>query len=257
MSNGKLVVVGLGPGDEAFCAPAALQAIKDAEAVVGYKGYISLVKPEHLEGKEVYSTAMMGEVERCMRAVELAVEGKNTAVVCSGDAGIYAMAGLILELIEKNGYLDKVDFSVMPGIPAFTAAAALLGAPLMHDFASISLSDLLTPWAKIVKRLDLAAEADFVIALYNPRSKKRVEQLPTAMQIIGKHRSADTPVGIVTKAGREGQEVLYTTVGQLDPEDVGMQTVLLVGNSATRMAGKYMLTPRGYDGKYDLTRGEK
>ena len=170
-----LTAVSLGPGDESLLTPAARKAIADADVVAGYKSYIELVSPALLEGKEVISTGMMGEVERAKMAIESARSGKRTVMVCSGDAGIYAMAGLLLEILDAENLLEEVPFDVVPGVAAFNSAAALLGAPLMHDFASVSLSDLLTPWEVIEKRLRLAAEADFVIAIYNPRSKKRSE----------------------------------------------------------------------------------
>ncbi len=198
------------------------------------------------------STGMMAEVERCRKAVESAVSGRNVVMVCSGDPGIYAMAGLVMELLEKGKLFDEVKFEVIPGIPAFTAAAALLGAPLMHDFASISLSDLLTPWEKIEKRLAAAADADFVIAIYNPRSKNRPENLGKAIAIVRKYRVDSTPVGIVNKAYRDGQKVQIATLETMNEQDVDMQTVLIIGNSSTRISGEMMLTPRGYSNKYDI-----
>lgn len=251
-----LTAVSLGPGDENLLTPAARQAIDSAEVVAGYKGYISLVPPELLDGKEVVSTGMMGEVERARQAIESAKNGRRTVMVCSGDAGIYAMAGLLLELLEADGLLDEIPFEVVPGVPAFNAAAALLGAPLMHDFASVSLSDLLTPWEVIEKRLRLASEADFVIAIYNPRSKKRSGHLQKALNVIAENRDGKTPVGIVGRAYREGQSVHLATIESLDPNMVDMQTVLIVGNSATRVAGGKLLTPRGYHRKYDIKTSE-
>lgn len=249
-----LTAVSLGPGDQSLLAPAALDAIREADVVAGYKGYIALMPDHLLKGKEVVSTGMMGEVERARGAIESARSGKKTVMVCSGDAGIYAMAGLLLEILEAEGLLEAVPFTVVPGVAAFNAAAALLGAPLMHDFASISLSDLLTPWEVIEKRLRLAAEADFVIALYNPRSKKRSDHLANALNIIGEHRQPQTPVGIVGRAYREGQDVRLVRLDSVDVESVDMQTVLIIGNSATRLAGNRMLTPRGYHRKYDISR---
>lgn len=247
-----LVAVSLGPGHESLLAPAAREALERADVIVGYKGYIELISGELLEGKEVFSTGMMGEVERVNRAVEYARQGRFTAVVCSGDAGIYAMAGLMLETLEAQNLLEEVDFEVIPGVPAFNAAAALLGAPLMHDFASISLSDLLTPWTVIEKRLRLATEADFVLAIYNPRSKRRSEHLQKALDIIGEVRSKKTPVGLVGRAYREGQAVHLTTLGQFDPHMVDMQSILIIGNSTSRNVGGRMLTPRGYHTKYTV-----
>ena len=247
-----LTAVSLGPGDEQLLTPAARQALENADVVAGYKGYIELVPDGLLDGKEIVSTPMMGEVDRAQQAVELARSGKKTVMVCSGDAGIYAMAGLLIEILEAEGLLEKVPFDVVPGVAAFNSAAALLGAPLMHDFASVSLSDLLTPWEMIEKRLRLASEADFVIAIYNPRSKKRHDHLRKALDIIMENRDGSTPVGIVGRAYREGQAVKAVPLAEVNPEDVDMQTVLIVGNSATRMAGDRMLTPRGYHRKYDM-----
>jgi precorrin-3B C17-methyltransferase len=249
----RITVVGLGPGDAALLPPLAREALLRAQAIVGYKGYIELVEPEILAGRRVLSTGMTGEVERCNAAIDLALEGVETVVVSSGDAGVYAMAGLVLELLEARGLLDALELDVVPGIPALCAAAALLGAPLMHDFAVISLSDLLTPWAVIEKRLAAAAGADFVVVLYNPRSGRRKDQLPKALAVLAAHRPGGTPVGLVKRAYRPGQEVIATTLDGLDPESVDMQSILVVGNAATRMAGGRMLTPRGYAGKYGLT----
>ncbi len=247
-----LKAVSLGPGDVSLLAPAARLAIAEADVVAGYKGYVELVPDDLLAGKEVVSTGMMGEVERARGAVEAARSGRRTVMVCSGDAGIYAMAGLLLEILEAEGLLEEIPFEVVPGVPAFNAAAALLGAPLMHDFASVSLSDLLTPWERIEARLEAAASADFVIAIYNPRSKKRGDHLSKALGIIGRYRAPETPVGVVGRAYRQGQSVRVEALSAVDVERVDMQTVLVVGNSATRVAGGRMLTPRGYHRKYAI-----
>lgn len=254
--NGRITVVGLGPGDAALLPPLARAALLRAQAIVGYKGYIELVEPSVLAGRQVLSTGMTGEVERCNAAIDLARSGVETVVVSSGDAGVYAMAGLVLELVETRGLALELDVEVVPGIPALCAAAALLGAPLMHDFAVISLSDLLTPWEVILRRVAAAAGADFVIVLYNPRSVRRKDQLPLALAAIAAERPGTTPVGLVKRAYRPGQEVLVTSLDGLDPESVDMQSILVVGNSATRLVaasgGARMLTPRGYAGKYGL-----
>ncbi|PKN07408.1 MAG: precorrin-3B C(17)-methyltransferase [Deltaproteobacteria bacterium HGW-Deltaproteobacteria-8] len=255
--SGRITVVGLGPGDAALLPPLARAALLRARAIVGYKGYIELVEPSVLAGRQVLSTGMTGEVERCNAALDLARSGVETVVVSSGDAGVYAMAGLVLELVEARGLALELDVEVVPGIPALCAAAALLGAPLMHDFAVISLSDLLTPWEVIMRRLAAAAGADFVIVLYNPRSGRRRDQLPLALAAIAAHRPGTTPVGLVKRAYRPGQEVIVTSLDGLDVEAVDMQSIVVVGNSATRLvaakAGPRMLTPRGYAGKYGLT----
>jgi len=247
-----LKAISLGPGDASLLTPAAHDALEWAEVVVGYKKYVELVPHSLLKGKETVSTGMTGEIERAKKAVEAARSGRKTCVVCSGDAGIYAMAGLLLEVLESEGALDAVPFEVVPGVAAFNSAAALLGAPLMHDFASISLSDLLTPWERIEQRLMAAASADFVIAIYNPRSRKRSGHLREALDIIGNYRLPQTPVGIVGRAYRPGQNVEAVELQDVGVTKVDMQTVLIVGNSTTRMAGRYMLTPRGYHHKYEI-----
>ncbi|GFK95942.1 putative cobalt-factor III C(17)-methyltransferase [Fundidesulfovibrio magnetotacticus] len=245
-------MVGLGPGDASLLAPLARTALERAAVVAGYSTYLDLVPPELLAGKEVVATGMMGEVERCALAVESALAGRDTAVVSGGDSGVYGMAGLVLEMLETRRLLDRVDFEVVPGIPAVIGAAALLGAPLTHDFACVSLSDLLTPWEVIEKRLEAAASADFVLALYNPRSRRRSGLLERALAIVARHRAPETPVGFVRQAWREGQNVRVATLGEADPAWADMLTIVVVGNASTRMAGEKMLTPRGYAGKYGL-----
>ncbi|WP_027180264.1 precorrin-3B C(17)-methyltransferase [Maridesulfovibrio bastinii] len=247
-----LSVVGLGPGSKELMTVRAVETIEQAEVVVGYTGYIDLISKAMLEGKEVLSTGMRGEVERCKLAVERAAAGKNVVVVCSGDPGIYAMAGLVMEILEKRDDAKDIEFEIVPGVPAFCAAAALLGAPLMHDFASISLSDLLTPWEVIEKRLAAAADADFVIAIYNPKSRKRSGHLRKALDIVSRFKKDDTFVGIVNKADREGQNVIISKLGEVDEDKIDMQTVLLIGNNSTRKWNDKMITPRGYAAKYDL-----
>ena len=254
MKAGRLSVVGLGPGDAGLLAPLAAEALERASVVVGYGTYLDLLDQEMLARKTVISTGMTGEVQRCGKAIDQAQSGLDTVVVSSGDAGVYGMAGLVLELLEARGLLDAVEFEVVPGIPAVIGAAAILGAPLTHDFACVSLSDLLTPWELIEKRLDAAASADFVIALYNPRSKRRSGLLARALEIIGRHAGPRTPVGLVRNAWREGQVASVTPLCQADPEAVDMLSIVVVGNSQTRMAGGRMLTPRGYAGKYDLAK---
>jgi len=258
--SGRITVIGLGPGDAALLPPLAHAALLRSQAIVGYKAYIELLEPDLLAGRQVLSTGMTGEVERCNAAIDLARSGVETAVVSSGDPGVYAMAGLVLELVEARGLGPELEVEVVPGIPALCAAAALLGAPLMHDFAVVSLSDLLTPWEVIERRVSAAAGADFVIVLYNPRSGRRKDHLPRALSAIARHRPGMTPVGLVKRAYRPGQEVVLTSLDELDPEAVDMQSILVVGNGSTRAvagpAGPRMLTPRGYAGKYGLSGGE-
>lgn len=250
--NNTLYVVGLGPGDACCLTPLARTSLEQARCIAGYPLYLELVPPELRDGKRIIASGMRQETERCQQAIDAALAGEPTAIVCSGDAGIYALAGLVLELLELGNALDKVQLQVIPGIPAVCAAAALLGAPLTHDFACISLSDLLTPWATIRKRLDAALEADFVCVLYNPRSRGRTQQLPEALEIARAHRAPDCPVGLVRRAFRPGQEVRLTTLREIDPEWVDMLSILVIGNGESRRVGQFMLTPRGYDKKRRL-----
>ncbi len=217
--------------------------------VVGYRTYLDLIAPL-LAGKTVEASAMMQEVDRCRRALALAGEGRVVALVCGGDPGIYAMAGLVFELAEHLDAPPAIE--IVPGIAALNACAALLGAPLMHDFCAISLSDLLTPWPVIERRLAAAAAADFVIVLYNPRSKRRTWQIGAARDIIMAERPPSTPVGIVTAASRAEERILLTSLAALPEAEIGMQSTVIVGNSATRVIGGRMVTPRGYGGKYRL-----
>lgn len=195
-----IYVIGIGPGDKRLMTGEALQAIEDAEVIVGYVTYIKLIK-ELIKDKEVVKTGMRREIDRCQEAVDIALTGKKVAVVSSGDAGIYGMAGLVLELAEKSN--PDLEVKVIPGITASIGAAAVLGAPIMHDFCHISLSDLMTPWEVIEKRLTHAAMADFVVCFYNPRSKGRANHLANAFQKMMEYKSGDTVVGIVKDVGRK------------------------------------------------------
>ena len=242
--KGALYIVGIGPCGLEELTGRAREVLSSAECIVGYTRYVELISPL-IRGKEVYSTGMTQEVERCRKAIGLAGEGKTVAIVSSGDAGIYGMAGLALELApEDRGFTVET----VPGVPAFVSAASILGAPLMHDFASISLSDLLTPWAMIEKRIEAAAKGDFVIILYNPKSKTRVEGLSRAMDIIRRCRDKNTPAGIVRNAARQGEEAVLTTVGEMERhyDMVDMQSIVIVGNSATFRKDGWIITPRGY-----------
>lgn len=239
----KLTVVGLGPGAGEDLTGRARRAIEEADLVVGYTAYIQLIR-EEFPGKEMTSTGMKQEVDRCRLAVEAAASGRNVAVVCSGDSGVYGMAGLIYEVARE---FPPIDIEVVPGITAACGGAAVLGAPLTHDFAVISLSDLLTPWEKIEKRLSLAAQADFVLCLYNPRSHSRADYLRRACDILLAHKSPDTPCGFVRNIGREGEQAKVLTLGQLrDNTEVDMFTTVFVGNSQTMVIGGKLVTPRGY-----------
>ena len=238
-----IYVVGIGPGCRDLMTQEAIAAMEDAEVIVGYKTYIKLVE-EFIKDKEVVQNGMRKEVDRCQDAIDIAKTGKKVAVISSGDAGIYGMAGLILELITKQN-LD-IPVKVVPGVTASIGAAAVLGAPIMHDFCHISLSDLMTPWEVIEKRLRLAAEADFVICLYNPRSKGRSEHLAKAFKIMGEFKDGSTPVGIVKDVGRADQEKFICTFDTMNFERVDMTTMVIIGNKSTYIKDDLMITPRGY-----------
>ncbi len=233
--------------------PRAIEAIKTAQMVAGYRTYLDLVSELLSPAQEIIGSGMMQEVERCRKALDQAQAGRSVALVCGGDPGIYAMAGLVFELARAGNIRTGIE--VIPGIPALSACAALLGAPLMHDFAAVSLSDLLTPWEIIEKRLRLAAEADFVIAIYNPASKKRRCHLRRARDIILEHRGPETPAGIVTAAYRKGQVIHLTTLSGLPAHErhVNMQSTVIVGNSKTFTWDGRMVTPRGYETKYHIS----
>lgn len=243
----KVTVIGLGPGGGADLTGRARAALEGCDLIVGYTAYIELVKPDFPE-KEVLSTGMRREVDRCRAAVEAALTGKDVAVVCSGDSGVYGMAGLIYEVAQEY---DPIEIEVVPGITAACGGAAVLGAPLTHDFAVISLSDLLTPWEKIEKRLSAAAQADFVICLYNPSSRNRPDYLQRACDILLRDKDPNTVCGTVRNIGREGEEGKLLTLAQLRDTQVDMFTTVFIGNSQTKVLGGKMVTPRGY-----LQRGE-
>lgn len=249
-----LYIVGTGPGAASHLTAAAHEAIAASAIIIGYDNYVELVRPL-LAGKRIVSTGMMREVERCREAIRLARSGESVALVSGGDAGIYGMAGLVLELVEddvrENPDTPRLDVRIVPGISAVQAAAAQLGAPLMHDFAVISLSDLLTPWDLIKTRLEAAARADFVIAIYNPRSKSRRTQIEEARRILLGHRPPETPAGIVRNACRDGQEVTVTTLGQLLDHEIDMSSIVLIGNASSFIDTEgRIVTPRGYAAKY-------
>ena len=259
MGKPKITVVGIGPGSPEDITPAVLQAVKEADVVVGYKYYFQFIQQYVREGCPCIDTGMKRERDRALQAFELAEQGKNVVVISSGDAGIYGMAPLIYEMASERRVESgerRVEIVSLPGISAFQKAASLLGAPMGHDFCVISLSDLMTPWAKIEKRIVAAAEADFVTAIYNPKSNGRYWQLHRLKELFLKSRSEDTPVGFVRQAGREEQVVHVTTLKDFDPEDVDMFTVVIIGNSQSyvieesvecRVEREYlMITPRGY-----------
>lgn len=242
---GKLTVVGLGPGNFDDMTPRALNAIRQADVVVGYNTYIQLIRPL-LNGKEVIGTAMMQEIKRCELAVQNAIGGKTVAVVSSGDSGVYGMAGLVLELAMAQPPEKRPEVIIIPGISAVNASASILGAPLMHDFAVLSLSDLLTPWELIIKRADLVAQGDFVIALYNPKSKKRIRQIEEIREIMLKYKDPSTPVGIVRSATREEEFAVISDLAHFTEETIDMFSLVIIGNSQTYVKDEKMITPRGY-----------
>lgn len=223
--------------------------MQEADIIVGYQTYLDLI-PQFLVEKEVVASQMMKEVDRCRKSLELASAGKVVALVSGGDPGIYAMAGLAFEMAREHDFRCVIE--IIPGIAAINGCAARLGAPLMHDFAAISLSTLLTPWELIEKRLQAAASADFVVALYNPRSKKRTKQIVKARDIFLQYRAPDTPVGIVTAATRENETITLTTLADMLDYEIGMQSTVMVGNSQSYIWHEKMVTPRGYTKKYEL-----
>jgi precorrin-3B C17-methyltransferase len=261
----QLFVVGIGPGSPEHLTRRAAHVLASVEVVAGYSTYIDLIRPL-IEGKEIISTGMTKEVARVEGAIEQAQAGKSCAIVSSGDPGIYAMAGLVFETCKIKGIeilppdsdpraaddSNILRLEVVPGIPALCAGAALLGAPLTHDFAAISLSDLLTPWELIEQRLEAAARSDFVIVLYNPKSKKRNWQLGKARQIILRHRDKNTPVGIVSRAMREEQNTEIVTLDNMHTAEVDMQTTVFIGSSTSSEYMDFMYTPRGYAKKYEI-----
>lgn len=247
--RGTLYVVGTGPGSAEYMTVAAISALKNSEVIIGYKTYLELI-PEFLEGKEVISSEMMKEVDRCGKALEIAKQGKTIALVCGGDPGIYAMAGLVFVMAQKTENSCRIE--IIPGLAAVNSCAARLGAPLMHDFAAVSLSDLLTPWPLIEKRLEAVAMADFVTAIYNPKSKKRTKQIVQAREIFLKHRNQETVVGIVTAATRENEKIVITTLADLLDNEITMQSTVIIGNSQTYRWNDIMVTPRGYSDKYNI-----
>jgi len=254
--HGKIMLVGLGPGSHDYLTARARAAIAEADTVIGYATYIRLVA-ELLDGKEVIKKAMTEELDRAIEALERARQGKKVALISSGDAGVYGMAGPTFEVLFQAGWTPESDIQVeiIPGASALNTCAALVGAPLTHDFCAISLSDLLTPWPTIARRLDAVAYADFVVALYNPKSGRRTRQILEAQRIFLRHRDPQTPVAVVKSAYRPKQRITFTTLEKLADADVGMLTTVLIGNSNTYIKHGLMITPRGYANKYDVEVG--
>jgi precorrin-3B C17-methyltransferase len=241
---GKIIVAGIGPGSQQDITPAVLEAVRQADVIVGYQYYFQFIMPYVREDCECIDTGMKKERERAEQAFEQAEQGKTVVVVSSGDAGIYGMTPLVYEMRKERG--SDVLIESLPGISAFQKAASLLGAPIGHDMCIISLSDLMTPWETIERRIEAAAVGDFVTAVYNPKSHGRYWQLYRLQELFLMQRSPTTPVGYVRQAGREDEEVRVTTLAQFDPEDVDMFTVVLIGNSQSYVDDGKMITPRGY-----------
>ena len=241
---GKIIIAGIGPGSKEDITPAVLQAIREADVIVGYKYYFQFIEPYLCEGCECIDTGMKKERERAEQAFLLAEQHKTVVVISSGDAGIYGMAPLVFEM--KRERQSDIEIISLPGISAFQKAASLLGAPIGHDMCIISLSDLMTPWEVIERRIQAAAIGDFVTAIYNPKSHGRYWQLYRLVELFLQHRSPDTPVGYVRQAGRDEEEVKVTALREFDPEDVDMFTVIIIGNSQSYISDGKIITPRGY-----------
>ncbi|WP_153980241.1 precorrin-3B C(17)-methyltransferase [Paenibacillus xylanilyticus] len=257
-SQGKLLIIGFGPGAMEHITTRALEALRESEVIIGYNTYVDLIRPL-LDGQEIVRTGMTEEVSRAQEAVRQAELGKIVAVISSGDAGVYGMAGLVYEVLMEQGWKPEtgVGVEVIPGVSAIQSCASLLGAPVMHDACTISLSDHLTPWETIIRRVEAAASADFVIALYNPRSGRRTRQIVETQEMLLRYRSPQTPVGLVKSAYRERQDVVMTTLEDMLNHDIGMLTTVIIGNSSTMMYEGLMVTPRGYQRKYTLNTVEQ
>ena len=241
---GKIIIAGIGPGSKEDITPAVLEAVREADAIVGYKYYFQFIEPYIKSGCECIDTGMKKERQRAGQAFDLAEQGKTVVVISSGDAGLYGMAPLIYEMKQERR--SDIEVTTLPGISAFQKAASLLGAPIGHDTCIISLSDLMTPWEVIERRIKAAAVGDFVTAVYNPKSHGRYWQLYRLQELFLKYRAADTPIGYVRQAGRDDEEIKIKTLGDFDPEDVDMFTVMIIGNSQSYVADGKFITPRGY-----------
>lgn len=256
--RGKLLVIGFGPGSFEHITKRAQEAIQESDYIIGYKTYVELIQGL-LTDQEIISTGMSEEVSRAQAAVRIAEEGKKVAVISSGDAGVYGMAGLVYEVLIEKGWKEEtgVSVEVIPGISAINSCASLLGAPIMHDACTISLSDHLTPWELIEKRIDAAGQADFVISLYNPKSGRRTRQIQEAQRILLEYRHPNTPVGLVKSAYREREHIVITDLENMLNYDIGMLTTVVIGNSSTFLYDNKMITPRGYQRKYTLNTVEQ
>lgn len=244
--KGKIYVVGIGPGCIDSMTINAQKAIEECDVIAGYKVYVEQIA-SLIENKKVIRKGMGKEIERCQMAIEEAIQGKTVAMVCSGDAGLYGMSGLIYELVHNKNLNNNVEIEVIPGVTAALSCASLVGAPIVEDFCTISLSDYMTPYHKILKRVEYATKADFTIALYNPRSSKRQNYLTEAIDIIKHERDNNTPVAIVRMAFREEQEIVRTSLGDINVEDVDMFCTIIIGNKQTKWLDNFMVTSRGYN----------
>jgi precorrin-3B C17-methyltransferase len=256
--TGKIMLVGLGPGNNDHLTARARAAIAEADTIIGYVTYIRLVA-DLVVGKEVIKKSMTEELDRAIESLDRARQGKKVALISSGDAGVYGMAGPTLEVLFQAGWTPDSDIEVeiIPGASALNTCAALVGAPLTHDFCAISLSDLLTPWPTIARRLDAVAYADFVVALYNPKSGRRTQQIVEAQRLFLRHRDPQTPVAIVKSGYRPKQRIEFTTLEKMNECDIGMLSTVLIGNSNTFVKHGLMVTPRGYANKYAVEDGER
>jgi precorrin-3B C17-methyltransferase len=253
--TGKLYIVGVGPGHHDHMTFRAKKVIEESDTIVGYETYVNIVQ-DLIDGKDVYRYAMTQEVERAHQCIDLAKSGKIVSLVSSGDPGIYGMAGLIYEMLAESGWDPKNGLlvEVIPGVSALNSCASIIGSPLMTDFAVLSMSDLLVPWEIIVKRVEAAAQGDFVIVIYNPSSKKRIHQLQDTIKILLKYRKPTTPVAIIKGAFRDSQSVVLTDLENITnySDKLGMITTVIIGNSSTYNYKDLMINPRGYTSKYNL-----
>ena len=252
-SPGKLYLVSIGPGAADHMTPAALKAVKNSDYLIGYKTYLKIISGI-IENQQVITTGMTEELQRANLAIEKAKEGYSVSLISSGDVGVYGMASLVLELLHKSNWQknESPQLAIIPGITAANACSSLIGAPLGHDYCVISLSDLLTPWSAIVRKIEAAAQADFVITLYNPASTKRKTQIMEARDIILKYRKQETPVCLIKSAYRKNQTIILTDLESFLENKIGMLTTIIIGNSQTFTHEDYMITPRGYADKYSL-----
>ncbi|HSA98268.1 MAG TPA: precorrin-3B C(17)-methyltransferase [Candidatus Nitrosotenuis sp.] len=252
---GKLYIVGVGPGSHDHMTFRAKEVIEKSDTIVGYDTYVTLVE-DLIEGKDVYRYAMTQEVERAKQCIDLAQEGKTVSLVSSGDPGIYGMAGLIYETLAEAGWDPKtgLEVEIIPGVSALNSCASLVGSPLMTDFAVVSMSDLLVPWEIITKRVEAAAQGDYVIVIYNPSSKKRIHQLQDTRKLLLKYRKPDTPVAIIKGAFRDSQSIVMTDLQNMEEhaDKLGMISTVIIGNSSTYNFKNLMINPRGYTSKYNL-----